>query len=118
MVPAEGGTPRSITDGFDENPSFVEWNTDGVYFSGLQKTASHLFRVDPATGTITRVSGPTTLMAGGFSLTRDGRRVAFHGQLADVAHRGLRHRRRDLRAARADDDDRAGASRSRSARAK
>ncbi len=52
------GAPRSLTDGFDENPGFVAWNTDGLYFSGLQKTASRLFRVDPATARFTRVSAP------------------------------------------------------------
>jgi dipeptidyl aminopeptidase/acylaminoacyl peptidase len=77
VVPAEGGTPRSITDGFDENPGFVDWNADGIYFTGLQKTASHLFRVDPATAKITRVTAPDDLMAGSFSLTRDGRRMAL-----------------------------------------
>lgn len=77
VIPADGGTPRSITDAFDEAPNFVEWNTDGIYFSALQKTASHLFRVDPLTAKITRISGPDNLMAGSFSLTRDGRRVAF-----------------------------------------
>lgn len=77
IVPAEGGTPRSITDGFDEQPGFVDWNANGLYFSGLEKTASHLYRVDPATAKITRVSGPNDLMAGGFTLSRDGRRVAF-----------------------------------------
>lgn len=30
VIPAEGGTPRSITDRFDENPSFVRWNADGL----------------------------------------------------------------------------------------
>jgi dipeptidyl aminopeptidase/acylaminoacyl peptidase len=77
VIPVDGGTPRSITDRFDENPSVVEWNSDGLYFAGAQKTASHLFRVDPATATITRVSAPDGLMAGGFSFTRDGRRMAF-----------------------------------------
>ncbi len=77
VVPAAGGTPRSITDGFDENPGLVEWKADGIYFSGLQKTASHLFRVDPSSAKITRVSGPDNLMAGSFSLTRDGRQLAF-----------------------------------------
>jgi len=76
VVPAEGGTPRSITDAFDENPGFVEWNGDGIYFSGSQKTASHLFRVDPATGRIVRISSPDDLMASSFSLARDGRRLA------------------------------------------
>jgi dipeptidyl aminopeptidase/acylaminoacyl peptidase len=77
VMPAEGGAPRSLTDSFDEQPGFVAWNQDGIYFSGLQKTASHLFRVDPATGRIIRISGPDPLMAGGFSLARDGRMLAF-----------------------------------------
>ena len=77
VIPAEGGTPRSLTDAFDENPGFVVWNKDGIYFVGLQKTASHLFRLDPATAKITRVSAPDNLMGGPFSLTRDGQRVAF-----------------------------------------
>jgi dipeptidyl aminopeptidase/acylaminoacyl peptidase len=77
VIPAEGGTPRSLTDDFDEQPGFVDWNADGIYFFGLQKTASHLFRVDPSSAKITRVSGPDHMMAGGFSLTRDGRQMAF-----------------------------------------
>jgi dipeptidyl aminopeptidase/acylaminoacyl peptidase len=77
IVPARGGTPRSITDRFDENPGFVAWTGDGIYFSGLQKTAAHLFRVDPAGSGIVRVTGPDNLMAGGFTFTRDGRRMAF-----------------------------------------
>ncbi len=77
VVPISGGAPRSITDAFDEQPGFVEWNADGVYFSGLQKTASHLFRVDPASGSLQRVSGPDNLMAGSFSFTKDGRQIAF-----------------------------------------
>src|SRR6266849_2297065 len=56
VVSVEGGTPHSITDGFDENPGLIEWKSDGIYFAGSQKTASHLFRVDPASAKITRVS--------------------------------------------------------------
>jgi dipeptidyl aminopeptidase/acylaminoacyl peptidase len=77
VVPSGGGTPRSITDRFDEQPGLVAWTNDGIYFSGLQKTAGHLFRVDPAGANIVRVTGPDDLMAGGFSLTRDGQRMAF-----------------------------------------
>jgi dipeptidyl aminopeptidase/acylaminoacyl peptidase len=77
IVSINGGTPRSITDSFDESPNLLDWKADGIYFSGLQKTASHLFRVDPASAKITRVSGPDNLMAGSFSLSRDGRQVGF-----------------------------------------
>ena len=88
VVPADGGTPRSITDGFDESPVVrgVERRT-GCISQGSQKTASHLFRVDPATGAITRVSAPDDLMAGGVLLDRDGRARRVHGRLADVAAR-------------------------------
>jgi len=77
VVAAEGGTPKSITDTFDENPGLVDWKSDGIYFTGLQKTASHLFRVDPSTAKINRISKPDDLMAGLFSLTRTGDRIAF-----------------------------------------
>ncbi|HEY6401854.1 MAG TPA: DPP IV N-terminal domain-containing protein, partial [Blastocatellia bacterium] len=77
VVSVEGGAPRSITDAFDEQPGFVEWNTDGIYFNGLQKTAAHLFRVDPANGKITRVTAPDNLIAGGYSFTKDGKQIAF-----------------------------------------
>ncbi len=77
VVPAVGGTPRSITDNFDESPNLLEWRPDGIYFTGLQKTASQLFRVDPVSARVTRVSGPDSLMAGSFSLTRDGQQVGF-----------------------------------------
>ena len=73
----DGGKPRSITDGFDENAGLVDWNRSGIYFSGLQKTASHLFRVDPVSGKIVRVSQPDNLMAGSFSITRNADRIAF-----------------------------------------
>ena len=77
IVPAAGGTPRSLTGSFDEIPSVVAWKASGLYFSALQKTAGHLFRLNPATGAITRVSAPDDLMGGSFTLDRDGRRVAF-----------------------------------------
>jgi dipeptidyl aminopeptidase/acylaminoacyl peptidase len=77
VVPVDGGTPRSVTDDFDENANFVEWNAGGLYFSGAQKTASHLFRLDPATGKFARVTSPDNLMAGGVTFTRDGKQIAF-----------------------------------------
>jgi dipeptidyl aminopeptidase/acylaminoacyl peptidase len=77
LVPAEGGTPRSLTDGFDEVPSVIAWTPAGLYFSGLQKTAGHLFKVDPDSRRITRVSAPDDLMGGAFTIDASGRRVAF-----------------------------------------
>src|SRR5712671_5157618 len=77
LVSIDGGTPKSISDSFDENPGLIEWKTDGIYFAGQQKTASHLFRLDPATGKTSRVTAPDNLMAGSFSFTRAGDRMSF-----------------------------------------
>ena len=77
IVGVEGGKPRSISDSFDENPGLLEWNRNGIYFTGLQKTASHLFQVDPVSGKVIRVSQPDNVMAGSFSFTRNADRIAL-----------------------------------------
>ncbi|MGB8959820.1 MAG: S9 family peptidase [Candidatus Aminicenantales bacterium] len=77
LVPAEGGSIRPLTAAFDENPYAVAWDKAGIYFSALQKTAAHLFRLDPVSLGIERVSAPDAAMASGFTLSKDGLRVAF-----------------------------------------
>lgn len=77
IVSAEGGPPRSITDNFDESVGLLDWKPDGIYFSALQRTAAHLFRLDPQTGKIVRVTAPDNLMAGSGSLSRDSQTLAF-----------------------------------------
>jgi dipeptidyl aminopeptidase/acylaminoacyl peptidase len=77
IVSAEGGTPRPVTGNFDENAGLIDWKPDGIYFNALQKTAAHLFRLDPASGTTTRISAPDNLLGGGFSLSRDAKQIAF-----------------------------------------
>ena len=42
------------------------------FFSASQKTATHLFRVDPGDGRVERVSGPDAFMGGSFSFSEDG----------------------------------------------
>jgi dipeptidyl aminopeptidase/acylaminoacyl peptidase len=77
IVAATGGTPRSMTDSFDEDPSLVEWTKAGILFQGLHKTASHLYLIDPASGAIARQSQPDDLMAFGFSLSADASTLAY-----------------------------------------
>jgi len=77
VIPAGGGEPQSLTDAFDENPGFVTWNQDGIYFSALQKTTAHLFRLNPRTKKIDRITQPDELMAGSFSMTADGKTFAY-----------------------------------------
>ncbi|HEX8090397.1 MAG TPA: DPP IV N-terminal domain-containing protein, partial [Blastocatellia bacterium] len=77
VVPSEGGTPALLTETFDEEPSPLVWSPDGIYFSSQQKTYSHLFRLNPATKAIERVSSPAELIASQFSFTRDFKQAAF-----------------------------------------
>jgi dipeptidyl aminopeptidase/acylaminoacyl peptidase len=77
LVSADGGPIRPLTGAFDENPGAVAWNADGIYFSGMQKTAAHLYRLDPESLQIARLSAPDDAIVSGFSFSRDGKRLAF-----------------------------------------
>ncbi|MBK6489416.1 MAG: S9 family peptidase [Gemmatimonadetes bacterium] len=77
VVPAAGGTPVSLTDAFDENPSLLAWREGSLWFAGSQRTASHLFRLDPASRRITRVSAPDAAMISGVTLSTDATTAAF-----------------------------------------
>jgi dipeptidyl aminopeptidase/acylaminoacyl peptidase len=77
VVPADGGTPHTLTEEFDEHAHLIDWKPDGIYFWGFQKTTSHLFRVHPDNPKIARLTSPDNLMAFGFSLTHDGNQTAF-----------------------------------------
>ena len=77
VVPAAGGAPRVLTEQFDENPTPLGWSADGIYFSARQRTFQHLFRLDPATGAVTRMSEPAASVNFSFSFTKDFKRAAF-----------------------------------------
>lgn len=77
VVPATGGTPASLTDAFDEDLQLVAWTPTGLFATALQKTAAHLFRIDPATRAVSRVSAPDTLVLQTASFSRDGQSLAF-----------------------------------------
>ena len=77
VVASAGGAPRLLTEGFDEDPSLIAWSPDGIYFWGLQRTASHLFRLQPATKAIQQVSTPASLASSQYSFTRDYAQAAF-----------------------------------------
>jgi len=76
-VPSSGGKVVPLTKDFDEDSRLEFWGADGIYFSAFQKTASHLFRLDPSDLRIVRISGPGELMAWSFSLSKSGKNTAF-----------------------------------------
>ena len=69
----------ALTEGFDENPSLVAWKTTGIFFSASQRTWAYLFRLDPASRSVTRYAAATDWIGTGFSLTPDAAHVAFLG---------------------------------------
>jgi dipeptidyl aminopeptidase/acylaminoacyl peptidase len=79
VVPAAGGAPRVLTEKFDEDVHLIDWGGGSVWFAAQQKTAAHLFRLNPETGAVERVSGPSGAYFSGFSFSADFRKVAFTG---------------------------------------
>ena len=81
VVSADGGAVQILTESFDEDPSLIAWGPDGIYFAALQKTTAHLFRLNPATGTVEKMSAPEGMVAGGFSFSKDYKTVAYRAAL-------------------------------------
>ncbi len=77
-VPAEGGTPTILDPHFDEDAQLVAWAPAGIYFTALQKTASQLFLLDPATKSAKPLS-PGGQLVGGVSLSPDFTHLAYRG---------------------------------------
>ncbi|MGH9710571.1 MAG: DPP IV N-terminal domain-containing protein, partial [Candidatus Acidiferrales bacterium] len=77
VVSAGGGTPKILTSKFDEDPRLLEWSPDGIYFDAGQRTYNHLFRLDPQSESITRVTQPDKITAFPFSFTHDFHAMAY-----------------------------------------
>jgi dipeptidyl aminopeptidase/acylaminoacyl peptidase len=77
VVDADGGAPRVLTDAFDEDPGLISWGADGIYFAAEQKTYAHLFRLNPATKAVEKLSSPEHLAAFSFSFSKDYKQVAY-----------------------------------------
>lgn len=78
-VPAEGGKPKVLTEAFDEDANLIDWGPDGIYFTALQRTDAHIFRVDPASSAVRRISGPDRFHASDASFTTDHKTLAGVG---------------------------------------
>ncbi len=81
VVSADGGAVQILTESFDEDPSLIGWGSDGIYFGAIQKATGHLFRLNPATGAVEKISAPEGMVAGGFSFSRDYKTVAYRAAL-------------------------------------
>ena len=79
VVPADGGIVHVLSSAFDEDPRLLNWGPDGIYFSALQKTDSHLFRLNPETLAVARISAPEHFSISRASFTRDYQTLAAAG---------------------------------------
>ena len=84
VVPATGGPARLLTESFDSHAELIAWAAQGIYVRSLQRTYAHLFRVDPTSAGIERVSQPANCVYWHFSFTADGTQLACIG--ADHQH--------------------------------
>jgi dipeptidyl aminopeptidase/acylaminoacyl peptidase len=75
---------QDLTAKFDEDPSLLDWGPTGIYFAGLQKTSSHLFRLDPKSREITRFTNPDTYNLNDASFTKDFTTIAISAE--DATH--------------------------------
>ncbi|MBN1286343.1 MAG: S9 family peptidase [Anaerolineae bacterium] len=81
----EPGEARVVSGQFDENIEYIHWGQDGIYFLAVQRTARHLFRIDPATGEYARLTPDEPgWVTGDYSLTDDCRYAALTA--GDAAH--------------------------------
>jgi dipeptidyl aminopeptidase/acylaminoacyl peptidase len=81
VVPSEGGAPQVLTEAFDEDPGLIGWGPDGIYFAAEQKTYAQLFRLNPETKAIDKLSAPEHMAAFSFSFSHDYKQVAYRAAL-------------------------------------
>ncbi|MFN2444825.1 MAG: prolyl oligopeptidase family serine peptidase [Vicinamibacterales bacterium] len=81
LAVTEPGSRRTtaLIGSFDENPALVAWTPSGIFFSASQRTWAYLFKLDPTTKQVSRHAVAEEWIGTNFSITRDGRRVAFIG---------------------------------------
>jgi dipeptidyl aminopeptidase/acylaminoacyl peptidase len=79
VVDADGGTPRVVSEAFDEDPDLVKWAPEGIYFAGLQKMRAALYLLDPQSAKFKKVTMPGSEIAGGFTFSKDFKQVAYRG---------------------------------------
>jgi dipeptidyl aminopeptidase/acylaminoacyl peptidase len=98
VVSADGGTPRVVSDAFDEDAELLKWGQGGIYFSGLEKMSSSLYMVDSQSGKMKKIAMPGSEVAAQFTFSRDFEHVAYRGaganQYAEIYAGTIRPARR------------------------
>jgi dipeptidyl aminopeptidase/acylaminoacyl peptidase len=77
VVGADGGAVKAVSLTFDEQPGILEWSAKGILFTGLERTSSRLYQLDPASGRFTKLTTTDGASMGSFSFSRDGSAMGF-----------------------------------------
>ena len=76
IVPAGGGAPTVVSSAFDEDPSIVAWKPGGLFFAASARTYAYLYKLNPDTKAVTKVSPVDRTVNSSFSLSKDGETMA------------------------------------------
>ena len=79
VVDAGGGTPRVLSEAFDEDADLLRWAPEGIYFSGLEKMSSSLYLLDSRSGAVKKIAMAGSEIAGSFTFSKDFKQVAYRG---------------------------------------
>jgi dipeptidyl aminopeptidase/acylaminoacyl peptidase len=77
VVDSAGGKPIVLTESFDEEPNLIDWSPNGILFSASHRTYAHLYRLNPGSGSIDRITAPDEFVGYGFSFNKDFSQTAF-----------------------------------------
>ncbi|MCP4537180.1 MAG: prolyl oligopeptidase family serine peptidase [Chloroflexi bacterium] len=86
VMSGTGGDARVISEDFDEEIWLRDWGADGIYFMAIQRTAIHLFCIDPGGGKCTQLTPnePRGWVSMEASFSQDATRAAMIG--LDATH--------------------------------
>ncbi len=73
---------KEILTDIDENKNPADWNTQGIFYTVMNKMKSGLFRLDPVTGKSTEINTGLDIV-GGASFSKDGLRMVINGRNFD-----------------------------------
>jgi dipeptidyl aminopeptidase/acylaminoacyl peptidase len=76
IVASSGGAPSVVSSAFDEDPSIVAWKPGGLFFAASARTYAYLYKLNPDTKAITKVSPVDRTVNSSFSLSNDGETIA------------------------------------------
>lgn len=79
-----GNSSRLVPD-FDENLRIVDWNPKGIFATALQRTAIHLYKIDPYNNSIELVADDP-VQFGSVSFSEDGTSLAYSATHQDDIH--------------------------------